>query len=136
MIFVNTGYLVALADRRDRHRAAAMAGSAAASGLLLVGEYVLWETINALSSPAFRASTHDLAVTVRNSDAFQFVAASSQLLDRALAFHQRHHDSFRSLTDGASFSLMSERGITHAIAYDQHFEQAGFGAMMRQMPVD
>jgi predicted nucleic acid-binding protein len=36
-----------------------------------------------------------------------------------------------SLTDCASFEIMRERGLTEALAHDQHFVQAGFVALLR-----
>jgi predicted nucleic acid-binding protein len=134
MILVDTGYLVALADRKDQHHRTAMAWSVAVKDLLLVHEYVLLETLNALSETSYRRRAHDIVRTVRNSRIFRFVPASATLLDAALAFHLKHLDKHWSLTDCASFVLMHERSISHALAYDQHFEQAGFVAMMRQSP--
>ena len=40
-------------------------------------------------------------------------------------------DKSWSLTDCASFRLMTERGVSEALAYDHHFEQAGFRALLR-----
>ena len=37
------------------------------------------------------------------------------------------------LTDCISFVVMEERGITDALAYDQHFVQAGFRALLREL---
>ena len=37
------------------------------------------------------------------------------------------------LTDRISFVVMEERGITDALAYDQHFVQAGFRALLREL---
>ena len=33
---------------------------------------------------------------------------------------------------GISFHVMHERGILRALAYDEHFEQAGFVALLRR----
>jgi len=39
-----------------------------------------------------------------------------------------------SITDGISFEIMRERGIRRALAYDAHFEQAGYEALLRRDP--
>jgi uncharacterized protein len=43
-------------------------------------------------------------------------------------------DKSWSLTDCISFAVMNDRGITRAMAYDHHFEQAGFEALLRRDP--
>jgi predicted nucleic acid-binding protein len=39
-----------------------------------------------------------------------------------------------SLTDCISFHLMRTKGITRALAYDEHFAQAGFEPLLRRQP--
>jgi len=38
-----------------------------------------------------------------------------------------------SLTDCASFVVMGERGLTHALSADRHFAQAGFVALLSRL---
>jgi predicted nucleic acid-binding protein len=40
-------------------------------------------------------------------------------------------DKAWGLVDCASFLSMQERGISQALAYDEHFKQAGFVALLR-----
>jgi uncharacterized protein len=49
---------------------------------------------------------------------------------KAVALFAQHHDKDWSLCDCTSFVLMRERGITHALAADHHFDQAGFTALL------
>jgi hypothetical protein len=37
-----------------------------------------------------------------------------------------------TLTDCISFSVLSEEGLSEALAGDRHFEQAGFTAVLRK----
>ena len=46
----------------------------------------------------------------------------------------RRPDKEWSLTDCISFVLMRERSVHEALAYDHHFEQAGFVALLRRDP--
>jgi predicted nucleic acid-binding protein len=46
MTLVDTSYLVALLDVRDSLHARAKAWAACTTGVLIVTEYVLWETVN------------------------------------------------------------------------------------------
>jgi predicted nucleic acid-binding protein len=54
MIFVDTGYLLALVRPRDALHQRAQAWAPAVAEPLLVTEYVLWETVNGLSMPVDR----------------------------------------------------------------------------------
>jgi predicted nucleic acid-binding protein len=51
-----------------------------------------------------------------------------------LELHERRPDKQWSLTDCISFEVMREHGITTALAYDEHFVQAGFDALLRRDP--
>jgi uncharacterized protein len=44
-------------------------------------------------------------------------------------------DKAWSQTDCLSFKLMEEQNISEALAYDKHFAQAGFVALMRNCKV-
>ena len=50
---------------------------------------------------------------------------------RALALFLAHPDKDWSMTDCASFVVMGERRLTHALCADHHFEQAGFVALLK-----
>ena len=85
MIFVDTGYFAALANRGEQLHARAQAWAAwwQCSGRepLLLTEYVLVETLNLLSSPRFHAAAHRIAEAVRNEPTYVLVPASRALLD-------------------------------------------------------
>jgi predicted nucleic acid-binding protein len=55
MILVDTSFLVATLDLRDGLHARARAWAARIDELMVVTEYVLWETVNFASSTAHRA---------------------------------------------------------------------------------
>jgi len=134
MIFVDTGYFIALAAKRDQLHGRAVAWSQSLREDLLVTEYVLVETINQLSSTADRIRGATLARRIRAGDGYLFVPATVRLLDLGLNLHSSRADKNWSLTDCISFVVMRERGITQALAHDEHFTQAGFDAMLRRDP--
>jgi predicted nucleic acid-binding protein len=101
---------------------------------LLVTEYVLWETVNALSKAPDRAKAHVLLEHVRTSGNYDSIAASPDLFEAGLRFHAERPDKDWSLTDCISFLVMQERNLTRALAYDHNFEQAGFEALLRRDP--
>ncbi|SRR6266446_2526570 len=134
MILADSGYLIALAKPKDSLHGRAAAWSAQIREPLLVTEYVLWETVNYLSLPQDRRKAHALVEQVRNGVPFDYVVASPALLEAGLHLHRDCLDKEWSLTDCVSFHLMAERGITRALAYDIHFQQAGFEALLRLDP--
>src|SRR5262249_12925620 len=134
MILVDTGFFLALSQPRDGLHARAVAWAKVVAEPLLVTEYVLWETINALSRPVDRPKGHLLLQQIRASADYELVSASAELLEAGLQLHARRPDKEWSLTDCLSFHLMHQRSLTRALAYDQHFDQAGFEALLRRDP--
>jgi uncharacterized protein len=53
----------------------------------------------------------------------------------ALKLYADRLDKAWSQTDCLSFKLMEEQNISEALAYDKHFAQAGFVALMRNCKV-
>src|SRR5713226_8102329 len=133
MIGVDTGFFLALCQPRDALHPRAQAWAKAIADPLLVTEYVLWETVNALSLPVDRAKAHALIGFVRAASNYEIVPASHELFEKGLQFHQQP-DKEWSLTDCISFVVLSDRGIDKALAHDRHYEQAGFEALLRRDP--
>ena len=134
MMFLDTGYLVALLDPRDQLHARALAWAGIVNEPLVLTEYVLWECVNYFSSPIDRPKAHGLVHLVTYELADELIPASAQLFARGIQFHAERQDKFWSLTDCISFVVMRDRGIHWALAYDHHFEQAEFEAMLRRDP--
>ena len=102
---------------------------------LLVTEYVVWETTNALSAPRDRAKGHLILSQIEASPrSYELIHASRELFLAGMSLHRERPDKYWSLTDCISFHIMSERGVLSALAFDQHFEQAGFQALLRKDP--
>jgi predicted nucleic acid-binding protein len=136
MIGVDTGFFLALCQPRDSLHDRARAWATTVVEPLLVTEYVLWETVNALSQPIDRAKAHALLGFLRASNTYDIVPASSDLLEQGLQLHAKRPDKEWSLTDCITFVVLSGRGITRALAYDHHYEQAGFEALLRHDPLE
>lgn len=135
MIFVDTGFFVALAKPTDNLHRRAILWANSLTEPCLVTEYVLWEIVNALSAPSNRAKAHLVLSHIEASPiSYEMVAASRELLSAGVRLHRERPDKAWSLTDCISFHIMREREIFSALAFDQHFEQAGFGALLRRDP--
>ena len=134
MILVDTGFFLALLDARDELHKRARAWAQCLQEQLLVTEYVLWETVNFASAPANRAKVHALVGHVRSNAGYEIVGAGGALFEAGLRLHESRPDKEWSLTDCISFLVMEAREIRRALAYDHHFEQAGFEALLRLDP--
>lgn len=134
MIFVDTSYLVALVRPRDELHQRTLAWGQILTETLLSTEYVLWETVNQLSSPIERPKAHALLVRFRVRASAEIIPATAELFEAGLKLHAERPDKEWSLTDCISFLVMEERGMTRALTHDHHFEQAGFEALLRRDP--
>jgi hypothetical protein len=134
MIFLDTGYLIALAKPRDTLHDRALAWTAALHEPLVVTEFVLLETVDALSLPADRDKAHALIEDLRALEGCRIIPVSSELRRLGLRFHRARPDKEWSLTDCISFHVMKALRIHRALAHDQHFAQAGFEALLRRDP--
>lgn len=134
MILIDTGYLLGLLCPSDELHQRAVAWSASLNARLLVTEYVVLETVNALKHPTMRPRVHQVLDHIFSDTAYEFVMVDRELLSEALRLHRERPDKYWSLTDCVSFILMWQRGLEQALAYDEHFEQAGFDPLLRRDP--
>lgn len=132
-VFADTAFWLALINRHDANHRRALLWDAALAERdvgLLTTEWVLWETLNALSSSLFR----ELAVRIYrrcHSDSRVRVIPSTDPAP-AVELYARRKDKEWSLTDCASFLVMREQGLRSALTSDRHFTQSGFRALLME----
>lgn len=73
----------------------------------------------------------DLSVSLRVNPNCTVVAITESLLDRGRFLYRSARDKRWSLTDCCSFEIMRDEGVTHALASDRDFSQAGFVLLLR-----
>ena len=137
MIFADTGFFIAQLKPRDglHLRARDWAVWIARNQTpILTTEFVLIELGDALSAPADRAKYHAALSHLFGAKQIEIVSVSLDWFQKGVALHKARPDKEWSLTDCISFVVMQERGISRALAYDHHFEQAGFEALLRREP--
>ena len=134
MIFADTGYFVALTEPRDGLHDRAVRWSRTIKEQVLVTEYVAWELVNALSDPNDRPKAHFWIEQFFTKPGFEFVPASMPIFQAGRELHAARPDKAWSLTDCTSFVVMKDWGLTRALSFDHHFEQAGFEALLRRDP--
>ena len=131
VVFADAYYFVARLNRRDQHHERVLNFSRDFRAHLLTSDWVLMEVADALAKSESRSRVRDFTPHLRQSPACEIVPATRELLDRALEFYHHHADKEWTLTDCVSFVIMRDRNMTNALTGDNHFEQAGFVALLK-----
>jgi len=135
VFFLDAVYSIALVSATDQHHRMAAEVAAelkAKPARLVTTRAVLVEIGNALAKPHLRAVGIELLKSFENDPRIEIVALDDALYRRGFELFHSRPDKAWSLTDCISFVVMRERGLSQALTFDQHFEQAGFTALLRQ----
>lgn len=99
--------------------------------LLVTTRAVLLEIGNALSKQRYRQAAVELLTALEQDRQVEIVPLSEELYEQAFALYRHRPDKEWGFVDCVSFIVMQERGLTEALTTDEHFEQAGFRALLR-----
>ena len=133
-IFADTGYWIALIDRRDQgHGIAIQTSGDLAEDRIITTEMVLTELLNFASGEGeyLRKLAAETTRRLYLEQNVEVIPQTSPQFHAALQRYLARLDHSWSLVDCASFIVMEERGIREALAFDHHFQQAGFTALLR-----
>jgi uncharacterized protein len=134
-VFLDTSYALALSAPTDRHhaRALCLAGELeAAKARLVTTRAVVLEIGNALARRRYRSAAVSLLRSVEADPTVEVLPISEGLYARALNLYCGRLDKEWGLIDSISFVVMSDRGLTKALTADEHFQQAGFRALLNE----
>ncbi|WP_317105349.1 type II toxin-antitoxin system VapC family toxin [Chroococcidiopsis sp. SAG 2025] len=125
-IFIDTGFIIALVSQRDQyHQQALELADRYENFSFLTTDAVLLEVGNALVRN-YKQQAIEVIEKFLDSDEVEIISLSSELFDRALTLYKQYQDKEWGLVDCVSFIVMREKGVNQALAFDQHFMQAGF----------
>ncbi len=93
---------------------------------------ILNETANALSDPRFRLAVVESYRRLQMSSRVEIIFVDPRLWSNGWQLYEQRLDKAWSLTDCISFIVMGEHGLTEALTTDEHFQQAGFRALLRE----
>lgn len=136
-ILVDTGCWIALLNEQDElHNLSERLVGNLQDAHWVTTEAVLTELLNHLGSKGanLRHAAARFAEGLRGSPKVTIVPQTSIRFWQALLLYSRRLDKEWSLTDCVSFLVMKQEKIKEALAYDRHFEQAGFTALLRKQP--
>ncbi len=133
-IFIDTLFVIALINRRDQyHQQAAELADKFAGHPLLPTDAILLEVGNALAR-GYKREASAAIQSFFDSSEVDVIRLTPELFDAGFALYATHLDKEWSLVDCISFVVMRREGISQALTFDRHFEQAGFRALMRMGP--
>ena len=132
-VFLDAAYAIALSVPKDSYhkRAVLLADELEASKTRLVTtRAVMLEIGNALSKQRYRHAAVELLRSLEADPNVTIVPLSEDLYAQALRLYRGRPDKDWGLTDCTSFIAMQDRKITEALTTDEHFQQAGFRALL------
>ena len=134
-VFLDAAYLIALALPGDQHHRPARQISQTlneARTRIVTNRAVLLEVGNALSKIKYRPVAVSLLGAFEKTKLVKIIPVTEELSRVGWDLFRRRPDKEWSWTDCISFFVMRERGIRQALTTDEHFEQTGFIALLRQ----
>lgn len=134
-VFLDASYAIALSSVKDRYHqeAVALSEKLEADGTrLLTTRAVIIEIGNALSKQKYRSAAIELLTSLKEDPTVEIIPLSEELFERAFSFYQSRQDKEWGITDCISFVIMQERSLTEALTADEHFQQAGYRALLKE----
>jgi hypothetical protein len=120
-----------LINRNDHRHAEAVVFSQSFRGQIVLTSWIILELADGLChkdrKPTFLGLYQDLKASQRVS----IIPATEALQAQGRLLYSQRLDKDWSLTDCISFVVMQREGISEALTGDQHFEQAGFIALLK-----
>jgi uncharacterized protein len=134
-VFLDAGYAIALAAPSDQLHARALAVAdqlEATNRRIVTTQAVLLEIGNSLCRQRYRSAAVQLLASLESDPTVEIVLLSKGLWDEAFRLYRARPDKQWSLCDCISFVVMESRGLSEALSADEHFQQAGFRALLRE----
>jgi predicted nucleic acid-binding protein len=131
-IFADTYYFLALLSKTDQGHVRAVQFTAEYTGRMVTTGWVLTELGDALAaSPVGRARFLQTLEKLAANPNMAVHPCTDSLFREGVTLYSQRPDKEWSLTDCISFVVMQKEGIIEALTGDQHFEQAGFTALLK-----
>lgn len=132
-IFLDSAFAIALSVKTDSfHQKAVQISDNLDDVILVTTRAILLEIGNALSKRAFRKAGGKLLASLEMDEGVLILPITDELYAKSFDLFAKRPDKEWSLTDCISFMVMQERGMSEALTTDDHFQQAGFRALMRE----
>jgi predicted nucleic acid-binding protein len=137
-LFLDASYAIALSVTSDlnHERALLLADELELNDTRLVTTRAgVLEIGNALSKLRFRDSAGLFLASIEDDRRVEIIGIAKALYDAGLNLYRERQDKQWGLTDCISFVVMTDRGLAAALTADDHFRQAGFRALLKEMSI-
>jgi predicted nucleic acid-binding protein len=130
-VFADAAFFVATVNERDSFHERAKQFSLEFSGLIVTSKWVLVEVANYLAKLRYRERAIVFLEDLLADPLVECLPATEIWFDSGWKLYRTRADKEWSLTDCISFEIMRQRAIQEALSSDHHFEQAGFGILLK-----
>jgi len=122
-----------VADDRYHEKAVRLAEQIEEQNIRLVTtRAILLEIGNALSKERYRPAAVKLIDSLENDPTVEIVPLSEKIFSQAFRLYRDRADKEWGLIDCVSFVVMKDREISEALTSDEHYEQSGFRALLKE----
>ncbi|MCX7014358.1 MAG: PIN domain-containing protein [Candidatus Sumerlaeota bacterium] len=131
-LFLDTGYVIALEALDDRRHPEAVAHwrlLVPHRPQLVTTSLVFSEIVTFFNSRGRHDKAAEIGERLLRSPSVRLVHVDADLFTAGWAYLKGHQDKAYSFTDCVSFALMEAEGLMDALAFDAHFERAGFNRL-------
>jgi len=128
-VFIDTSYFLALELRDDQnHESAATHWQRVLQSRpdIVTTSYIFDEIVMFFNRRGHHQKASQVGNALLHSPSVRLLHVDSALFEAAWAYFERHLDKSYSFTDCVSFVVLTNLGISTALAFDRHFLQAGF----------
>ena len=135
IVFTDAGYWIAIINPLETlHLKAETLSRTLGSVKMVTTELILVELLNFYAAGGSRARSlaANYVAQLRRNSSVEIVRLDEELFNKAHQLYSNRLDKEWGMVDCVSFVVMQERGLTDALAYDHHFQQAGFRALLRE----
>ena len=132
-VFLDAAYAIALSVPKDSYHSQAVALSNELEAFrtrMVTTRAVILEIGNALSKQRYRQAAIELLKALEADPNVLVIPLSEDLYTQAFRLYSERPDKEWGLTDCISFVVMQSREMTEALTADDHFQQAGFRALL------
>jgi len=132
-VFLDAAYAIALSVPKDSYHSQAVALSNELEAFrtrMVTTRAVILEIGNALSKQRYRQAAIELLRALEADPNVLVIPLSEDLYTQAFRLYSERPDKEWGLTDCISFVVMQSREMTEALTADDHFQQAGFRALL------
>ena len=133
-IFLDPSFAIALSAITDQNHARAVELAEqieAQNSHLVTTQAILLEIGNALSKQRYRIAAIQLLESLESDPNVEIVPLTNELYDAAFQLFRSRQDKEWGLVDCISCIVMQNRRITDVLTADEHFNQMGFRALLR-----